>query len=82
VDGKPSVVDLKSGAARVWHRLQTAAYAAMLERPFTRYRLIVRVKEDGEYKMDWFAPDTYAADLSVFLAALTIHNFKLMNGIK
>ena len=80
VDGKPSVVDIKTGAAAKWHRLQGAAYLAMVPNPQRYQRLVVRLQEDGKAPIDPFLPHTYIADLGVFLACLTIHNYKLNGG--
>jgi len=81
VDNKPTVADIKSGSAAIWHKLQLAAYVAMFPNSIRYHRLVVRLQDDGAYHIDWFGPHTYQADLNVFLSALTLHNFKTIEGI-
>jgi hypothetical protein len=81
VDDKPTIVDIKSGSAAKWHKLQGAAYCAFFPKPHLYQRLVVRLQDDGTYHLEWFGPHTYQADLGVFLSALTLHNFKRIEGI-
>jgi hypothetical protein len=80
VDGVDSVVDIKSGAALPFHKYQLAAYQAFFK-PGKYLRLVVRLQEDGTYRVDPYGPETYFQHINVFVAALTIHNTKKMEGI-
>lgn len=74
VDGRDSILDIKSGAKEWWHRYQLAAYSAFGDN-FHLNRIVVRLNARGGYVLDPYGPTT-PADLNVFLAALTIHNVK------
>lgn len=56
---RPVIVDLKSGAAADWHRLQTAAYAVLLGLA-AAHRFALYLRANGTYKL---VPHPRAADV-------------------
>ena len=84
--GKITVIDIKTGQIYPSAAIQTAAYleAYNESRPRTKRakeRLIIQLCEDGTYRLpnaDFFNK----SDFSVFLACLTITNYKKRKGIK
>jgi hypothetical protein len=73
-DGRDRVlIDIKSGIAAEWVRLQTAAYAACLDRPETILRYGLQLKKDGTYKLSEPYKD-YRQDSNVFFCLVsTLH---------
>ena len=69
------LIDLKSGLAQTWSHLQTAAYAACLPEPYLRY--VVELNSYGNYKL---SEHKDRKDFGVFLAALTLRNWKHNTG--
>jgi hypothetical protein len=70
------VVDLKTGAAEWWVRVQLAAYCATFPDPRTLTRLCVELHADGTYRLYPFDGRTWQADMTTFLYALAIYNAK------
>lgn len=58
------IVDLKAGVPADWHRLQTAAYAVLFDRPTAR-RFTLYLRDNGGYT---FHRHPHAGDLGEFLA--------------
>jgi hypothetical protein len=77
-----SLVDLKSGSFHPSHKFQLAAYVNMLDDPFSYSRFGLYLKENGSFSVREFPKSEYVQDLGVFMAALTIHNAKMINKIK
>lgn len=71
--GALTLVDIKTGTKARWHRLQTAAYVHCLRRVCRR--CCVYLRKDGTFKVETHDLN-YRRDLDVFLAALTINNWK------
>ena len=69
------VLDIKTGASQKWHSLQTAAYAACMERAQKRASLVL--KENGTYKLH---EHTGWGDRRVFYAALSCYHWKAAMG--
>jgi hypothetical protein len=67
LNGKNVVIDIKSGQKAKWHRLQTAGYALLLDRPVERY--VLYLLKTGSYRLDQHRS---SSDTSVFLAALSV----------
>jgi len=74
-DCSPSIIDFKTGAVAPWVGLQLAAYE-ILEGTRGRKRFALQLKDDGSYKLTEFKDRT---DRGIFLAALSIHNWKRNN---
>lgn len=70
------VWDIKSGSAEPWHALQTAAYLSMLMEPMRYRRFSVYLSQDATYKVQEHPQKEYSSDLTVFISALNIANFK------
>ena len=73
------LIDLKSGQHQRWHAIQSAAYANALPNPRRYRRLTVRLDKDGTYDTREHPQKQYSEDLAVFVAALTLYNWR-MNG--
>lgn len=78
IDGERWLIDIKTSIATpATAGPQTAAYLAALgDRSVTR-RGALRLRPDATYRLDAL---TGADDWSVFLACLTIHNWRMING--
>ena len=74
-DGRPAILELKTGSASRWHRLQTAGYAAIAG---VGIRLCAYFTETG-WKLDTHDdPD----DWNTFTAALGVYRWHERNGTK
>ena len=74
--GKRSLVDLKTGLVYASYGAQTAAYKEAYEfehKKKIQARYTLQLKDDGSYKLE---PMNNKNDWSVFLACLTLNNFK------
>lgn len=69
--GMKAVLDIKTGEVQPWTGLQLAAYQLLLAE--TMPRIAVQLKADGNYMLHEFKD---RADRNVFLAALTVHQWK------
>lgn len=74
------LLDIKTGHAEWWVRLQTAAYAGFHQDPRTFLRLVVELHDDGTYREEAFPGSTWHQDFSLFLAALAVRNAKSGKG--
>lgn len=72
IDGWQAIVDLKSGIVAPWVAIQLAAYTD--GQPMRRFS--VQLKSDGRFKIHEYPLVECLADFNVFLAALTIQNWK------
>lgn len=76
INGKLSIVDIKSGAKHKSHSIQTAAYQLLYDfkpkKEQIKKRYAVYLSETG-YKVE---EHTNVTDRNIFLAALTIFNYK------
>lgn len=77
VYGEPVVVDIKTGTAQRWARLQLAAYSMMLtERSGGRIeRMAVELRADGRYQIYPYDHDNklmLREDIGVFIGALNL----------
>lgn len=70
--GARTVVDIKTGGAEKWHRLQTAAYQIL--DGYATARACVHVREDGKFRVELHPMKDAATDRARFLAALTTYN--------
>jgi hypothetical protein len=71
------VLDIKSGSPEPWHAIQLAAYCTLVGSPYECERWAVYLANDGTYKIKTFPKNEYSTDLSVFLSALNLHNWRL-----
>lgn len=70
LNGRWSLLDLKTGSPARWHRLQTAAYARLrLNDGRTPDRYVLYLKPDGTYRLS--EPCTDRQDEAIFLSAVT-----------
>lgn len=79
--GEEAVVDFKTmlvfgPAAAAAARLQLAAYCHHAPKPFLKRRIILQLKGNGKYQEHSYPSTTLARDFQIFLAALTVHNYK------
>ncbi|MDB4311913.1 hypothetical protein N9937_00645 [bacterium] len=72
---RPILLDIKSGVAEPWHRIQTAAYDSVQAVPHVRYALYLQ--GNGKYK---FIKHDKRVDFERWKAALTMFCFKLETG--
>lgn len=72
-----AIVDRKTGANQKWHRIQLAAYAPLYKFPLGLRRFAVQLRPDGTYMNPGeYSLATLRDDFNVFLAALSIYNFR------
>ena len=70
------LLDLKTGAPLPWHALQLAAYVNMLADPYSYDRVGLYLRDNGTYSLKHYPKGNYAADLRVFMASLTLYNWR------
>lgn len=74
-------LDIKTGAYCPWHALQAAAYARLSGEECKIWRTVY-LSDDGRYVLRVYSVRELWAAWNVFLAALSIYNWKKGNGIK
>ena len=79
LNGRRSIVDLKTGVIQPWAALQTAAQEILMqdEEPFDRYAL--RLTPDGDYKLKAF---TNPRDLPLFKSLVAHYWNQVQYGIR
>lgn len=78
INGHKTLIDIKSGSVPPWVGPQTAAYRRCLPEPHTWKRAALQLKADGSFTLHEL---TDRRDEAVFLAALTVVQFKRAQGI-
>lgn len=82
VNGQYVLLDIKTSSdVHPATALQTAAYAAALENQEqleTKARYALQLKPDGGYELH---PHTESSDFQVFLALLSVYNWRRRNGL-
>lgn len=73
IGGVPYLLDIKSGAKRKEHAIQTAAYAELIPNNDEIERACVYLDKEGNYKFVGYDDPN---DFVVFICALSIYNFK------
>jgi hypothetical protein len=77
LSGNMSIIDIKTGAAQRWTGAQLAAYRAALHKTVNIEPIVgkyaLELRSNGKWSLK---PFTSTRDFDVFLAALTINNFK------
>lgn len=76
MNGKDTLIDIKTGTSAPWHPIQTAGYASCIRTHFTRG--CVYLNDDGSYKLKLHKD---ASDYGVFGAALVVAQWKQKNGV-
>lgn len=76
LEGVEGILDIKSPHKAPWQGVQVAAYAGTFDRPLRRWTL--HLEEDGLYHL---IEHKSRDDWKVFLAALTVHNWRT-NGTR
>jgi hypothetical protein len=72
LNGKYSIIDIKTGQKQDWHRLQLSGYKLLLgESKPLLYGLYL--KNTGKYKLEPYKDSEYR---NVFYSALTVYNWK------
>lgn len=75
------LVDLKTGKAMWWVRVQTAAYAAFFPNPRIYERQPLELHQDGTYKMPTpYSGAEWRNDFNIFLSAFNIYSAKQIYG--
>lgn len=78
IDGKRTLIDLKTGVKAPWHQAQIAAYAlAVLPKPARC--LILYLHDDMTYTEDWLTSSQLVAGCKAFQNALRKYNGKDQN---
>jgi len=78
--GKPTtmyILDIKTGTAPWWVRVQLAAYSAFFDGPRKYPRIAVELHDDGTYRVsEEFPGRDWQKDFSVFTSALEVYRAK------
>jgi hypothetical protein len=80
-NGDRVVIELKTGSSARWHAIQTAAQANFFPEPRTFRRFSVILSGDGTFSMHEYTKASFSADWQCFQACLSIHNWRVINGI-
>ena len=79
-DGAEAVVDLKTGLMGRFRMyaaaLQLSAYTYSFEHPLGMRRIGLELRADGKYRVHEFPKSEAARDFQVFLAAMTVANYR------
>lgn len=79
IDGFNFLIDIKTGAKSKWHKMQLAAYLAMLKLRYNIYgAYILTLKKNGKYSFERIEMNI-ERELNVFLACLSVYNWKIEN---
>ena len=77
LNGKESLIDIKSGVESPTTGIQLAAYSMLYDVPLVnRYGLYL--KADGKYKLIPYADRN---DIKIFNAALTLYHYRAEKGL-
>ena len=79
--GRKILLDMKTGKAAPFVRIQLAAYAGFFEHPGSFHRVSVELHGDGTYQLQEFRCSDYRQDFSVFVAALLVYRWKERHGL-
>ena len=75
------IIDLKTGSAEWWVRIQLSAYAAFFDHPRTFKRLCIELHADGTWKPYLFDERSWQGDFNRFLYCLDIRNAKIQRSM-
>lgn len=73
------LLDIKSGIVADWVRLQTAAYAACLEKPEEIQRYGLQLKKDGTFRISEVFKD-YRSDSNAFFSLVSCYHVRAQYG--
>ena len=76
LNGKDTVIDIKTGGSALWHPIQTAGYASCIRTHLSRG--CVYLNDDGSYKLKLHKDP---GDFGVFSAAMVLAKWKTENGV-
>jgi hypothetical protein len=79
-EGLPTTLDLKTGAPLPAYRIQLAAYCFLMPQPWQQ-RINLQLSKDGKYKIHVYPMAELKRDFDIFLAGLTITNWKRGNNL-
>ena len=79
-NGDRVVIELKTGQSAKWHAVQLAAQANFLPDPRTVRRFSVILGNDRKFAMHEYTKAAYSTDWQCYLACLSIHNWRGING--
>ena len=74
--GRKILLDMKTGKAAPFVRIQLAAYGGFFKSPASFRRVGVELHGDGTYRVQEFPCKDFQADFGVFLAALAVYREK------
>ena len=74
--GADVLLDVKSGSAENWVRLQLSAYCSFFPSPRSFRRVCVELRKDGSYRTYEFPCREWESDFNRFLAALEVYRMK------
>lgn len=78
--GKVNVLpDLKSGAHQDWHPIQLAAYAYFFPAPKAFHRVVVVLRDNGNFDLRVYTADTIERHFNIFISALNVWNWRNQN---
>ena len=78
---RPTVVDIKAGVVPVTAALQMAAYGPCVEGGKLYDRIAVALTGDGNYKIKFYKPGDFQADLDTFLAMLRTVQWRAIHDV-
>lgn len=81
LDGKDSLVDLKTGGPVPAYAIQLAGYGGLTDSPYRYERVNLQLSQDGKYKLHRYPMASFADDFKIFMAALTVANWRRSKGI-
>ena len=71
------IIDVKTSLQQSWHKIQTSGYRILLDKPAKRYGLYL--DDTGKYKLIEHGD---RQDEGIFHACLTLHGWKINQGVK
>lgn len=79
LEGRLTIIDIKTGIPQQWHSIQTAGYELLTDSFRRIHRSCVYLNNNGSYKLDYHGWDS---DEDTFLHALAICQWKIKEGVK
>jgi len=81
LNGKPVLLDLKTGILLPGHALQITAYTRFLDKPRLYVRYALRLKDDRTYHLTLFPIESYARDLQTWQMAACLWHWRNNNKL-
>lgn len=80
LDGRRSILDIKTGLRSPLHDIQLAAYSMLAGfSPANWNRIILHLHSNGDYAIYTSKKSSLAQDMNIFLSALAIYNWQRRN---